>query len=73
MVKLSTGDATSSLGRPLAAKIGKLTLLPTEKTRLTGEWYTLDLKDVLNTDRKPWLGYRLMMSLSACDITQLVK
>jgi hypothetical protein len=68
MVKLSNGDVTSDLRRPLAAEIDIPPLLSTQKTHITCERYTIDAKHVLNTDRKPWSTNRLVTSFPICDV-----
>jgi hypothetical protein len=73
MVALSTGDVISGLGRPLATEIEKPPLLTNEKSHITCERYAIDSKLVLNTNRKPWSLYRLVMSLPVSDVTELVK
>jgi hypothetical protein len=68
MVKLSNGDVTSDLRRPLAAEIDIPPLLSTQKTPITCERYTVDAKHVLNTDRKPWSTTRLVTLFPICDV-----
>jgi hypothetical protein len=60
MVKLSNGDVTSDLRRPLAAEIDIPPILSTEKTHITCEWYTIDAKHIMSTNRKPWSTTRLV-------------
>jgi hypothetical protein len=55
MVELSIDDVTSGLTRPLAAEIDKSPLFDCRlKSHITRERYTLDLKHVLDSNRKPW-------------------
>ena len=70
MVKLSNGNVTSDLRRPLAAEIDIPPLLSTQKTHITCERPTIDAKHVLNTDRKPWSTTRLVTSFRICDVIQ---
>jgi hypothetical protein len=49
--KLSDGDVISCSRRLLAAEIDKSPFLINEKTRIICEWYAVDSKLVLNTNR----------------------
>jgi hypothetical protein len=68
VVELSNDDFTRGLRRPLAAEIEKRPLLTSQKTLITSERYTVDLKHVLNARRKPWATNRLVASSSVCDV-----
>jgi hypothetical protein len=73
MITLTFDDATSDLGRPLAADIDKRRLMTNEKSHITSEQYAIDRKLVFNTNRKPLSLYQLVTSLPASDITEFVK
>jgi hypothetical protein len=68
MVEVSNDDFISGLRRPLAAEIDKRPLLTSQKTPITSERYTVDKKDVLNTNSKPWSTNRLVASFPVCDV-----
>jgi hypothetical protein len=63
MVELLNGDVTSGLSRHLAAEIKKPPIFKNEESYITCERYAIDLKLVLNTNRKPWPIFRLVTSL----------
>jgi hypothetical protein len=67
VVELSNGDVTSGSRRFLAAEIGKPPLKTNEKTQKACERYTIDTKNELDTNRKPWSLYRLVTSLPVSD------
>jgi hypothetical protein len=73
VVELSNSDVTSDSRRHLEAEMDKTQLMINEKTHIICERYAIDLKLVLNTDRKPWPLYRQVTSLPVCDVTELVK
>jgi hypothetical protein len=62
MVALSTGDVTSGLGCPLAAEIYITPKSTTKKTSKTLKRCMLDKSCVLNTNRKPCLSFRSVIS-----------
>lgn len=53
MAALLIGDITSGLRHPLATEIDKPQTQIPGKSHKTGEWFTVNLKHGLNTDRKP--------------------
>jgi hypothetical protein len=67
VVELLNGDATSDLRRSLAAEIDKPSLLTSQETHKTCKRYTIWVKHVLNTDRKPWSTNRQVTSFPVCD------
>jgi hypothetical protein len=71
VVKLSNGDVTSDLRRPLPAEIDKPPLFTSQKTHITCEWYTIDAKHVLNTDKKPWSTNQLVTSFRSVSSSNI--
>jgi hypothetical protein len=67
MVEISNDDITSGSGRLLSPEIDMPPLETNEKPQINCERYAIHEKRVLDTDRKPRLIYRLVMSLPVSD------